>query len=274
MRNKPRITPTANSDPPLLRHAWAAPSVFTPESLIEAVRVVRNIRPDPVPEVCILEFDGDLTDWLVENGRTERYPAWACFHTTMEAVDVDGENVGLIARTIGGPYTVLVAEQLAACGAKVILGLTSAGRVSETLPIPSLVIVSSALRDEGTSYHYLPSAETVEGDADLAQALRESLSSLDLPVVTGRVWTTDAPYRETAEQLDSHARNGIQAVEMQAASLFAFGAARNVRCGVVAHVSNGFNHAPDDQFDKGSHHLGFEILKNLGRAGLRSLRNR
>lgn len=274
MRNRPPITPTANFDPPLLRHALAAPSAFTPESLIEAVRVERNIRPDPVPEVCILEFDGDLTDWLVAKGRAERYPAWACFHTTMVVVDVDGGKVGLIARTIGGPYTVLVAEQLAASGAKVILGLTSAGRVSKTLPIPSLVIASSALRDEGTSYHYLPADEAVEGDADLAQALRESLSSLDLPVVTGMVWTTDAPYRETAEQLDSHARNGIQAVEMQAASLFAFGAARNVRCGVVAHVTNGFNHAPDDQFDKGSHHLGFEILKNLGRAGLWSLRNR
>lgn len=180
MRNKPRITPTANFDLPLLRHVLAAPSAFTPESLIEAVRVERNIRPDPVPEVCILEFDGDLTDWLVANGRTERYPAWACFHTTMVVVDVDGGKVGLIARTIGGPYTVLVAEQLAASGAKVILGLTSAGRVSKTLPIPSLVIASSALRDEGTSYHYLPAAEAVEGDADLAQALRESLSSLSI----------------------------------------------------------------------------------------------
>lgn len=274
MRSKPRIPSTANFDPPLLRHALAAPSVFTPESLIEAVRVERSLRPDPVPEVCILEFDGDLTDWLVANGRTERLPAWACFHTTMEAVDVDGKKVGLIARTIGGPYTVLVAEQLAASGAQIIIGLTSAGRVSETLPIPSLVIASSALRDEGTSYHYLPASEAVEGDAALAKALRESLSSLDLPVITGRVWTTDAPYRETAEQLESHARNGIQAVEMQAASLFAFGAARNVRCGVVAHVTNGLNHAPDYQFDKGSHHLGFELLKNLGRAGLRSLRNR
>ena len=72
----------------------------------------------------------------------------------------------------------------------------------ETLPIPSLVIASSALRDEGSSYHYLPASEAVEGDTALAQALRETLSSLDLPVVTGRVWTTDARYRETAEQLE------------------------------------------------------------------------
>jgi hypothetical protein len=60
---------------------------------------------------------------------------------------------------------------------------------------------------------------------------------------------------------------------MQAASLFAFGAARRVRCGVVAHVTNGINNSTDDQFDKGSHEFGFEILKSMARAGLRSLRS-
>jgi uridine phosphorylase len=93
-------------------------------------------------------------------------------------------------------------------------------------------------------------------------------------VVTGPVWTTDAPYRETAEQLERHARNGILAVEMQAASLFAFGAARGVRCGVAAHVTNGIEHSSEAQFDKGSHQFGFEILKALSRAGRRCLRDR
>jgi uridine phosphorylase len=63
--------------------------------------------------------------------------------------------------------------------------------------------------------------------------------------------------------LERHARNGILAVEMQAASLFAFGAARRVRCGVVAHVTNGVDHSSADQFDKGTHQLGFEILKAM-----------
>jgi nucleoside phosphorylase len=120
----------------------------------------------------------------------------------------------------------------------------------------------------------LPAAETVEADARLAAALQEELHGLGLPVVTGTVWTTDAPYRETAEQLGCHARNGTLAVEMQAASLFAFGAARRVQCGIVAHVTNGVDHSAMDQFDKGAHQLGFEILKAMCRAGRRGLRNR
>lgn len=259
---------------PLLKHALDAPSAFTPEALLEAVRVERNLPPDPVPDVCVLEFDGDLTDWLVATGRAKSWHPWACFHTSMQALEVDGDNVGLIARTIGGPYAVLVAEQLAASGARVILGLTSAGRVSPGMRIPSLVLPAKAIRDEGTSYHYLPAAETVDGNAGLTAALEEELSGLGLPIVTGTVWTTDAPYRETAEQLERHARNGILAVEMQAASLLAFGAARSIRCGVVAHVTNGIDHSSEDQFDKGSHQLGFEILKAMSRAGRRCLQDR
>ncbi len=259
---------------PLFHHALDAPSAFTPESLIEAVRAERKLPPDPVPDVCVLEFDGDLTDWLVATGRARRWCPWACFYTSMEAVEVDGNCFGLIARTIGGPYAVLVAEQLAASGARVILGLTSAGKVSPGLRIPSLVVPARAIRDEGTSYHYLPAAESVEGDADLTAALQEELGGLGLPVVTGPVWTTDAPYRETAEQLEQHAKNGILAVEMQAASLFAFGAARRVRCGTVAHVTNGVGHPAADQFDKGTHQFGFEILKAMNRAGRRCQRVR
>jgi len=254
---------------PLLQHALDAPSAFTPENLLEAVRTERDLPRDPVPEVCVLEFDGDLTDWLVGAGLATRWHPWACFHTSMETVEVDTERAGVIARTIGGPYAVLVAEQLAASGVRVILGLTSAGQVSPGLKIPSLVIPTTAIRDEGTSYHYLPAAESVDGDAGLALALEAELGGLGLPVVTGPVWTTDAPYRETAEQLERHARNGILAVEMQAASLFAFGAVRGVRCGVVANVTNGVDHSAEAQFEKGTHHLGFEILKATARAGRR-----
>jgi uridine phosphorylase len=183
----------------------------------------------------------------------------------------DGARVGMIAGKIGGPYAVLVAEQLAASGVRVILGLTSAGQVSPELKTPSLVIPTKAIRDEGTSHHYLPAAESVDADASLAAALQAELGGLGLPVVTGPVWTTDAPYRETAEQLERHASDGILAVEMPAASLFAFGAARGVKCGVVAHVTSGIEHSSEGRFEKGTHQLGFEILKAMSRAGRRCL---
>ena len=195
MSNKPRHEDALL--PELLRHPLKAASVFTPKNLLEAVRLERGLLHEPVPRVCILEFDGDLTDWLVARGMATSWPSWACFHTRMCSLKIDGQPVGIVARTIGGPYAVLIAEQLAASGAQIILGLTSAGRVSPDLPIPSLVLAQSAVRDEGTSFHYLPSALMVDGDFPLIEQLRNHLTGMGLPVVCGTVWTTDAPYRET-----------------------------------------------------------------------------
>lgn len=235
-----------------------------------AVRSERKLPPQFVPRICILEFDGDLTDWLVKTGNARPYRNWACFHTVMHCFDIDGNTCGIIARTIGGPYAVLIAEQLKASGAELILGLTSAGRVSRSLPLPSLVVAREAVRDEGTSYHYIAPGESVESDTELVAALAHGVGSLGLPVSCGRVWTTDAPYRETQQQLDTHAAEGVLAVEMQAASLFAFSKATSMPVGVVALVSNAVDHM-EDPFNKGPYELGQRLIEAMCCAGNRYL---
>lgn len=255
---------------PLLNHPWNEESAFTPEKLVAAVQVERGLPAMPPARIGVLDFDGDLTDWLIREGLSRRSPAWACFHTAMEEVEIDGERVGVVARAIGGPYAVLIAEQMAASGVEAILGLTSAGRVSPSVPLPSLIVAERALRDEGTSLHYLPPDRFVDAPAGSAETLATELADLGPPVLRGALWTTDAPYRETATQLAAHARDGLLAVEMQAASLFAFAAARRVRLGVVAHVTNAADNDGKD-FDKGDERLSFEILRRLTRAGRRWL---
>lgn len=252
---------------PLFLHHLDSPSAFLPEDLVQAVRVERGIDAAHVPKICLLDFDGDLTDWLVHNGIARRHPAWACFHTTMYSFEVDGAQCGIIARTIGGPYAVLIAEQLHVSGAAVLLGLTSAGRVNASLPMPSLVVATSAVRDEGTSYHYLPAAEVVMSPGKFAERLYHGLAELGLPVSQGRLWTTDAPYRETHEELAGHAANGVLAVEMQAASLFAFAQARHAIVGMVAHVTNAIDDT-GDPFDKGSHEHGWLLVQAMCRAAI------
>jgi uridine phosphorylase len=252
-------------DIPLLGHPLNEPSAFTAEALVAAVRAERSLALQSVPRICILEFDGDLTDWLVETGHARAYKNWPCFHTNMHTIDIGGNTCGIIARTIGGPYAVLVAEQLRASGAELILGLTSAGRVSRSLPLPSLVVAQQAIRDEGTSYHYIAADKRVAADPDLAHALVEAIKDLGLPVSTGAVWTTDAPYRETQRQLDTCEPIGVLAVEMQAASLFAFSQATGMPTGIVALVSNAVDHT-QDTFNKGSYEFGQRLVETMCRA--------
>ena len=252
--------------PPLLDHPVDQPSVFTPHNLIESVRRARQIPEGPVPELCILEFDGDLTDWLVAQGLAKPYSSWPCFHSTMFVLELEGVTCGIIPRTIGGPYAVLIAEQLATAGAQLIVGLTSAGRVSRTLPLPCLVVATEAIRDEGTSLHYLPPGKEICCPVkDFAAIIESELTATGWPVHSGKVWTTDAPYRETQAQLDHWAAEGVLAVEMQAASLFAFGTAREVAVASVAMVSNAVDH-DGEQFDTGTLQEGLRILEACTRA--------
>lgn len=160
----------------------------------------------------------------------------------------------------------LVAEQLRAAGARVIVGLTSAGRVSSSLSLPSIVVVDDAVRDEGTSLHYLPPSSSVETPSPrLAAVMALELSALRVPVSRGRVWTTDAPYRETPDQLRTWAERGVLAVEMQAASLFAFAHARGAQVGMVALVSNAVDEVTED-FNTGGHDYRLRVLRAVARA--------
>lgn len=254
-----------NTTVPLLNHPLEERSAFTASNLIESVRRTRRIPNGVVPRLCILEFDGDITDWLVRQGLAKPFQSWPCFHTTMYALEVEGITCGIIPRTIGGPYAVLIAEQLAASGAELIIGLTSAGRVSSELPLPCLVVVTGAIRDEGTSFHYLPAGKEVACPTPgVVPILQRELATTGWTVLSGKVWTTDAPYRETETQLRRWAGEGVLAVEMQAASLFAFGAARGVAVASVAMVSNAVDHK-GEQFDTGSQQDGLRIIEACAR---------
>lgn len=259
---------------PLLHtHALNQPSVLTADALMREVRRSRRLRAVPAPPVCVLDFDGDLFDGLVHDGTAHPVAEWACFHTPMVAVRRHGVRCGVVPRTIGGPFAVLVAEQLVAAGAKVVVGLTSSGRLASSVPLPSLVIATEAVRDEGTSLHYLPASERVSApNASLTTALADGLAAV-APVTRGLVWTTDAPYRETRRQVRHWESAGALAVEMQAASLFAFAQTRGAAIGVVAMVSNSGDHT-GDQFDTGEHAYRVAVLNGIIAGAARFIRAR
>jgi uridine phosphorylase len=250
---------------PLLRHPLESASAFTPQGLMSAVRAERGLPEEAVPPLCVLDFDGDLFDHLAAMGMSELSSSWACFHTSMRVMILDGLPCGIVPRTIGGPYAVLVAEQLRAAGVRLIVGMTSAGRVSPALPLPSVVVADEAVRDEGTSLHYLHASTTVTTPTiEVADILVRELGTVSPNVRRGLVWTTDAPYRETAEQLRHWADRGVLAVEMQAASLFAFARARGAHVAVVALVSNSVDET--GSFDTGGDAFRVSVLAAVARA--------
>jgi uridine phosphorylase len=116
--------------------------------------------------------------------------------------------------------------------------MTSAGRLVELRPPPYFILIDKALRDEGTSYHYLPPSEYSMADASLLKVMQGAFAELSVPVERGPTWTTDAPFRETAETIATMKAKGLLAVEMEAAALYALAAARDKAILCFAHVTN------------------------------------
>ncbi len=236
---------------PILKHKYYnTPSVFTPENLLREARRQKGLAFGQVPTICMLDPDGDLVDYLHANGRARRHPTWACYHTTLDTFMHEEVEYGMIGRVVGAPFAVLVAEELFASGCQLLISITSAGQIISMDHPPYVVLIEKALRDEGTSYHYLPPSPY----SDLHPVLREVICTAwdhtDVPLYAGASWTTDAPFRETEEMIAICRKHGILAVEMEAAALYALASAKQYEIVCFAHVTNQMGQTEGD-FEKG-----------------------
>ena len=231
----------------------ASPSVFQPDALLREARRQKGMPLVDVPQVCVLDPDGDIVRHLRRTGAGRSHEGWACYHTELLTFDLDAiGEVGIVGCAVGAPFAVLVAEQLFVSGCRLLISVTSAGQIVDSGPPPYFVLIDCALRDEGTSYHYLPPAAFAHApDAVLLTRVEEVLSALPgIATHRGATWTTDAPYRETEAAIASARAAGALAVEMEAAALYAFAAAKCQSVICFAHVTNTMARSEGD-FEKG-----------------------
>jgi uridine phosphorylase len=229
----------------------AAPTVFEPAALLREARRQKGLPAAQVPPICILDPDGDIVRSLKVSGTAKLVKHWPCYHTELYSFPLAGTTAGIIGCAVGAPFAVLVAEELFACGCRLLLSVTSAGQIVPAGAPPYFVVIDRALRDEGTSYHYAAPAVFAEADARLiAKALR-ILAGEGIPAHVGASWTTDAPFRETEQAIAAARSKGVLAVEMEAAALYTFAQRRNNAVLCLAHVTNTMGLA-DQDFEKGA----------------------
>lgn len=242
----------ASFTPPLLRHKrYDAPSLFVPENLLREARRQQAIPEGPVPSICVLDPDGDIVRHLLAARRARLSPHWACYHTQLYTFEDDGIELGIIGCAVGASFAVLVAEELFASGCQFLINVTSSGLILPKADPPFFVLVERALRDEGTSYHYLPPSDYAAIDDRLLTVFDGAFAESKVPVYRGATWTTDAPFRETRLAIEQARSEGIVAVEMEAAALYAFARARQRSVVCFAHVTNRMGNVEGD-FEKGA----------------------
>jgi uridine phosphorylase len=228
----------------------SSPSVFVPTALLREARRQKGLAAVDVPHVCILDPDGDIVRRLRHAGHAQQFDGWPCYHTRLDTFMLADQTVGIVGCAVGAPFAVLIAEELFASGCRLLISLTSAGQITPAGRTPYFVIIERALRDEGTSYHYAAPSEYSEADPRLVSMAADALKRDGLNAVVGSSWTTDAPFRETAEAIEAARSKGVLAVEMEAAALYTFArvAEKQVLC--LAHVTNTMAQSEQD-FEKG-----------------------
>lgn len=245
---------------PLFEHDHSDEPVFLAGNMLEAARVQKKLSTFIIPEGCLLDFDGELVDFLVASGKAILEPSWPCFHTRLYRWHTNDTEYGIIGGTVGASFAVLVAEELFALGCKALVTISSAGLIAENLETPMFLLIDKALRDEGTSYHYLPPERFAISSPSLVTIVAQKLTEIALPITQGSSWTTDAPFRETSKLISARRDEGIIAVEMEAAALLAMGTALNKPVICFAHITNSMA-TRDDDFEKGGDDGNEEALK-------------
>jgi uridine phosphorylase len=254
--------------PPLLRDKdHGAPSAFTPESLLREARRQKGAERLTVPQICLLDPDGDIVRALCAQGRARRHKGWVCYHTEMWVFDLEGQEIGVVGCAVGASFAVLVAEEMFASGCRLLISVTSSGQITPQGAPPYFIVIDRAWRDEGTSYHYLPASDWSVAPDHLLARIR-GMDDDGPRVLSGPTWTTDAPFRETEAAITAARARGILAVEMEAAALYAFATARGRDVICLAHVTNQLG-AIEGDFEKGAENGSDEALRVVARIAAR-----
>ena len=243
-------SPDSDSSPLLEATEFEESSVFTPEALLESARRQKSLPERSVPDICILDPDGDIVRQLTATGEAHKDEAWPGYHTDLYRFERNGAEFGIVGCAVGSSFAVLVAEQLFAAGCRFLVSITSSGQVVPKGDPPYFVLISRALRDEGTSHHYQTTSRYATLDEDLRAPVEGACKTVSRPVYTGATWTTDAPFRETETAIERARSEEILAVEMEAAALYTFAEVRDVPVVCFAHVTNRMGKT-DDGFEKG-----------------------
>lgn len=238
--------------PILANKEYSANSIFLPENLLREARRQKDIPDSTIPKICLLDPDGDLVTYLLEIGEAQKNAFWACYHSHLYSFHIEGIEIGIIPCIVGASYAVLVAEQLFVSGCEFLISVTSAGIIVPPVTNKRFALITEAVRDEGTSYHYLPAHLPAVISKELFEKIQESDTTEEAIWFPAKSWTTDAPYRETQSAIDKMAQEGITCVEMEAAALYAFAQAKNKSVLCFAHLTNTMAQVEGD-FEKGEH---------------------
>lgn len=217
----------------------------SPTAVIEPTHWVRDAG---TPEHCVICFFQEVIAKLDENGALETFheETWEDSVHRFYELEVDGRRLALFHPGVGGPVASGMLEVAIALGCRKFIACGGAGVLDREIAVGHVIVPRAAVRDEGTSYHYLPPSREVEASPEGVAAIEEVLQKHDVDYLVSKTWTTDAPYRETRNKVKLRRSEGCLTVEMEAAAFFAVARFRDV---ILAQMLYGGDDVSGDAWD-------------------------
>jgi uridine phosphorylase len=212
------------NDLPILEHEFLSESKLEPSKLI---------KPRDVPEHCVISFFREVNQKIALEMQAKIAVAnrWEDGEHPIYEIERNGQRLAFFHPGVGAPIATGLLEEAIAFGCKKFIVCGGCGVLEKDLFVGKLIVVDAAVRDEGVSYHYVEPDREIRANQDVVNLMEAFMQERGIPFITGKTWTTDAPYRETQGMIDMRRNEGCLTVEMEAASFLAVAQFRNVLLG-------------------------------------------
>lgn len=216
-----------------MKHAY--PILEHDDTAVAHIEPARLIKPIDIAPHCVVCFFADVLRKVI----AERSARVVSMHSSeigehpVYEIDVDGRRLAFFHPGVGAPLAAGMLEEVIAAGCTKFIACGGAGVLVPDVSVGHAIVPVSAIRDEGTSYHYLPPAREVTAHPLAVQAIERALQRDHVPYLKGKTWTTDAIYRETPKKIALRREEGCLTVEMEAAAFFAVAQFRGVQFGQI-----------------------------------------
>lgn len=198
------------------------------------------IQPVDIAKKCVLCFFSEAIEKILEE-----YPHRIAAHFRAESLrlpvyelEYKGEKIALLQAGVGAPIAGAQIEELTALGCKKYIACGSCGVLQKEIAVGHLIIPTSAIRDEGTSYHYVAPSREIAANERVVRIIENTLAAQKVPYIKAKTWTTDAFYRETPLKIEQRKKEGCVTVEMEASAYMAVAQYNGVEFGQILYAGD------------------------------------
>lgn len=199
----------------------------SPEAILEPSRIY---TPIDVPEHAVACFFQDVITRLSQQhkARILRHMRSEIGTHPLYELEIEGKRLAVFHPGVGAPLSAGILEEVIATGCRKFIACGGAGVLDSSLAVGHVVVPTAAIRDEGTSYHYLPPGREVTATPEAVAAIETVLQNHSIEYLLSKTWTTDGFFRETRAKMQRRKAEGCSVVEMEAAAFFAVAQFRGV----------------------------------------------